>query len=82
MPRGDPWFVARCDLKPASVADTTRGKLRVLPSPELQASPPLSCTQQSVMVPPEAGAKFRQALLFQSAEWIGPTTCCATPTRA
>jgi len=68
-PAASPWFLARCDLKPASVADTTRGKLWVIPSSELKASPPPSCTQQSVIIPPEAGAKFRQALLFQSAEW-------------
>src|SRR5664280_2758331 len=31
--------------------------------------PPPICTQQSVTVPPEAGAKFAQPLLYGSDEW-------------
>ena len=31
--------------------------------------PPTICTQQSITVPPEAGAKFAQPLLFGSDEW-------------
>ena len=68
-PAASPWLQARCEMKPASIVDPTRGKLRVLPSPGLVANPPACCSQQSVMVPPEAGAKFRQPLLYQSAEW-------------
>lgn len=68
-PAASQWLLARCELKPASVSDKTRGRLRVLPTVQLKASPPASCTQQSVMIPPEPGAKFRQPLLFQSAEW-------------
>ena len=68
-PAANQWLLARCDLKPASVRDATRGLLRVIPSAELKASPPPSCSQQSVMIPPEAGAKYGQPLLYQSAEW-------------
>ena len=32
-------------------------------------APPKSCTQQSVTVPPTAGAKFHQELVFESPEW-------------
>jgi len=33
------------------------------------AHPPIICSQQSVTVPPEAGAKFAQPLLYGSEEW-------------
>jgi hypothetical protein len=36
---------------------------------DLKANPPPSCSQQSVTIPPEAGAKFGQELLHGSAEW-------------
>jgi len=61
--------VARCELKPKSVRVGTSGQLRVIVRPDVAASPPPSCTQESVTVPPEAGAKFRQPLLYASAEW-------------
>jgi hypothetical protein len=31
--------------------------------------PPLVCAQQSITMPPEAGAKHGQALPFESPEW-------------
>ena len=34
-----------------------------------KANPPPSCSQQSVTIPAEAGAKLRQSLLFASLEW-------------
>ena len=68
-PAANQWLLARCDLKPASVSDATQGRLRILLSAQLTASPPPSCTQQSVTIAPEAGAKHHQELLFQSAEW-------------
>jgi hypothetical protein len=36
---------------------------------DVKANPPASCTQQSVTIPPEAGAKFAQTLLYGGAEW-------------
>jgi hypothetical protein len=43
--------------------------LRIPVRADVQANPPPSCTQQSVTIPPEAGAKYRQSLLFGGEEW-------------
>jgi len=68
-PSASQWQMARCDLKPDSLNMKTQGRLRVIPTAELKASPSACCTQQSVTVPPDVGAKFRQELLYGSAEW-------------
>jgi hypothetical protein len=68
-PAANPWPVVRCELKPASVRTENRGRLRIAVRPDVRANPPPSCTQQSVTIPPEAGAKYRQSLLFGSPEW-------------
>ncbi|HUY22849.1 MAG TPA: hypothetical protein VMV22_10995, partial [Acidimicrobiales bacterium] len=68
-PAANPCPVLRCDLKPQSVSIKTQGKKRVLVRPEVQAHPPSICTQQSLTVPPEAGAKLSQELLYQSDRW-------------
>jgi len=60
---------ARCELKPASMTLDTRGKLRIPVRSDVRADPPPACTQGSLTVPPEAGAKFSQELLFGSPEW-------------
>ncbi len=61
--------MARCDLKPASVRECTKGRLRIPVTAAVADLPPLICTQQSVTIPPEAGAKFAQPLLYGSDEW-------------
>jgi hypothetical protein len=68
-PASKPAPVARCELKPASVRLETRGRLRILAQPDVVAHPPPICIQQSLTVPPEAGAKYVQDLLFGSEEW-------------
>lgn len=68
-PTSNPHPVARCDLKPASVTDKTRGKIRIPVTAELATHPPAICAQQSVTVPPDAAAKLRQDLLYGSDEW-------------
>jgi len=68
-PAANPWPLARCDLKPTSVRSETAGRLRITVRSDVGAKPPPSCSQQSVTIPPEAGAKFAQALLYGSAEW-------------
>jgi hypothetical protein len=68
-PAASSWPLARCELKPKSIRVGTGGRLRIIVKPDVAANPPPSCTQQSVTVPPEAGAKFRQPLLYASAEW-------------
>jgi hypothetical protein len=68
-PASDPSPVARCDLKPTSVRPSTQGRLRIPVTAAVTDHPPPICTQQSVTVPPEAGAKFAQPLLYGSDEW-------------
>jgi hypothetical protein len=59
----------RCELKPASVRRENRGRLHVVVPGDLKAGPPPSCIQQSVTIPPDAGAKYRQDLLYGSEQW-------------
>jgi hypothetical protein len=61
--------LARCELKPRSVTRRTQGSLRIHPDVALQALPPPCCTQETVTVPPVAGAKFAQDLPYKSSEW-------------
>ncbi|MFF0144481.1 dihydroorotase [Amycolatopsis sulphurea] len=56
----------RCPLKKASMRFSA--KPTVVPAAGL-VEPPTVCAQQSVTVPPEAGAKHGQALPFASPEW-------------
>jgi hypothetical protein len=68
-PAAGPWPTVRCDLKPASTTRDNKGRLHIAVSAELKANPPLSCSQESVTIPPGAGAKFRQELHYGSPEW-------------
>jgi hypothetical protein len=68
-PASNPAPVARCDLKPTSVRPSTQGRVRIRVTAAASAHPPIICSQQSVTVPPEAGAKFAQPLLYGSDEW-------------
>lgn len=56
----------RCELKPATEPFDGKTRVRVLPTAEHKAHPPRACRQESVTVPPTAGAKFAQALRYQS----------------
>jgi hypothetical protein len=47
----------------------TRGRLRVNVRADVEQHPPSICTQQSLTLPPEAGAKFAQDLLYGSDKW-------------
>jgi hypothetical protein len=68
-PAASTWPLARCELKPASVRKETAGRTRIPLKADVAANPPPSCTQQSVTIAPEAGAKFHQDLLYGSPEW-------------
>jgi hypothetical protein len=61
-PAASSWPMARCPLKPASMTRDTLGRLHIHVAADLAAEPPKSCTQQTVTVPPAAGAKFHQEL--------------------
>jgi hypothetical protein len=68
-PAAESWPLARCDLKPASIRPQTQGRVRIPLKSDVKASPPPSCSQQSVTIAPEAGAKFDQELPYGSPEW-------------
>lgn len=68
-PAAGPSPLVRCDLKPRSLRSTTRGRLHIQPNASLRALPPPCCTNETVTVPPAAGAKFAQELAYQSPEW-------------
>jgi hypothetical protein len=68
-PASNPSPMARCDLKPGSVRPETRGRLRIPLRDDLIAFAPKICTQQSITLPPEYGAKYWQELLFGSEKW-------------
>jgi hypothetical protein len=70
-PASNPSPVANCDLKPTSKTKRTRGRITIPVSPALADHAPKICTQQSITVPPEVGAKFAQSLLFGSDRWHG-----------
>jgi hypothetical protein len=60
---------ARCELKPASVRAKKRGRLRMKVRRAVEHHPPSICSQQNLTLPPEAGAKFAQDLLYGSDQW-------------
>jgi hypothetical protein len=68
-PAANPSPLMRCDLKPRSVRPETRGKPRVLVLRDVREHAPTICTQESITIPPHAGAKFGQELLHNSEEW-------------
>ena len=68
-PASNPNPVARCELKPGSKRPSTRGRITIPVRDALGVSAPKICAQQSITVPPEAGAKYRQELLHESFEW-------------
>lgn len=68
-PAANPWPLVCCELKRGSLTPQTTGRMRLQLKSDLKVNPPPSCSQQSVTIPPEAGAKFGQELLHGSAEW-------------
>jgi hypothetical protein len=68
-PASDGGTTARCELKPRSESRGTRGKTRILVTDELLAMPPSFCTQQTITIPPTAGAKYVQELQYGSLKW-------------
>ncbi len=56
-------------LKPGSEAGDGQARTRIPVTDVLRLHPPKVCTQQSVTLPPEAGAKYAQELPHESPEW-------------
>jgi hypothetical protein len=51
------------------VKPSTRGRLRIPVKPDVAAHQPKICAQQSITLPPAAGAKYSQTLLYGSDQW-------------
>ena len=68
-PASDGCLAARCENKPESMRSPKSVPLRIELKPDLRSNPPKICTQQSVMIGPEVGAKFAQSLHYGSPEW-------------
>ena len=68
-PASGPHPTVCCVLKPKSEGGDGKVKTRIPVTDVLAAHPPKICSQATVTMPPEAGAKFRQALAHETAEW-------------
>jgi len=68
-PAASPNPVVRCELKPASEGPSGKVKVRIPVTDVLATHRPKICTQQSITLPPEAGAKFAQFLPHKTPEW-------------
>jgi hypothetical protein len=68
-PASNPNPVVRCEMKPRSEGTSTRGRPRIPVTDALRTHTPKICAQQSITLPPEAGAKYTQTLLHESDEW-------------
>ncbi len=60
---------ARCPLKPDSQRTRKMVKVTIRPTADVSANPPTCCTQQSITMAPERGAKFHQELPYGTQEW-------------
>jgi hypothetical protein len=68
-PAAKPAPVARCELKPHSEGGAAQAKVRIPVTDILRLHRPKVCTQESVTLPPEAGAKYVQELDHELAGW-------------
>lgn len=68
-PAAGPAPQVRCQLKPASEAGDGKVRTRIPVTDVLAAHAPKICTQGSITLPPDAGAKYRQAFAHESEEW-------------
>jgi hypothetical protein len=68
-PAASPSPRVRCSLKPKSEGGEGQARTRIPVTDVLLLHQPKVCTQQSITVPPEAGAKYAQELPHESPEW-------------
>ena len=68
-PASGPTPRARCALKPKSEGGNGQARTRIQVTDVRAHHPPKVCTQQSVTLPPEEGAKYAQDLPHASPEW-------------
>jgi hypothetical protein len=68
-PAANPAPQVRCQLKPKSEGGNGEVRNRILVTDILATHPPKICIQGSITLPPDAGAKFRQAFAHETGEW-------------
>jgi hypothetical protein len=68
-PAAQPTPVVRCELKPKSEGGAAHAKIRIPVTDVLRLHRPKVCSQESVTLPPDVGAKYVQELPHESAEW-------------
>jgi hypothetical protein len=68
-PAAGPAPRVRCALKPKSEGGDGQVRTRIPVTDVLALNQPKVCTQQSITVPPDAGAKYAQELPHESPEW-------------
>ena len=70
-PAAGPAPQVRCQLKPASEGGNGKVRTRIAVTAVLATHPPKICTQGSITLPPDAGAKYRQLFAHETDEWHG-----------
>lgn len=68
MPAAGSAPVVRCDLKPKSEGGNGKVRTRIPVTDVLATHPPKICTQGSITISPDAGAKYRQAFAHETDE--------------
>jgi hypothetical protein len=68
-PASKPAPTVRCELKPASEGGAGLARVRIPVTDALRVHRPKICSQESVTLPPEAGAKYVQPLAHETPEW-------------
>jgi hypothetical protein len=60
--------VVRCDLKPKSEGGNGKVRTRIPVTDVLATHPPKICSQGPITIPPDVGAKYRQAFAHETDE--------------
>ena len=68
-PASNPAPLVRCEQKPRSEGASPKAKVRITLNHLLRDHPPKICTQESITLPPQIGAKYAQELAHESPEW-------------
>ena len=68
-PASNPAPLVRCEQKPRSEGPSPKAKVRITLNHLLRDHPPKICSQESITLPPQIGAKYVQELAHETPEW-------------
>ena len=68
-PASNPAPLVRCEQKPRSEGAWPKAKVRITLNHLLRDHPPKICSQESITLPPQIGAKYVQELAHETPEW-------------